>query len=126
MIGMINKKILIITFYLIFSLSYSQNNLDKILKGGEIIVNGLSFLKKGKSETKETNSKNIESVCIKNKLSDKITFVLIGKDDDDKEIKKELVIQKDGKECCFEISKGIYTYEIILANNETFKKGEYK
>ena len=62
---------------IIFSnLLYSQSDVDKILKGGEIIVNGLSFLKKDKSEVKETNSKIIESVCINNKLIDKITFII--------------------------------------------------
>ena len=41
-------------------------------------------------------------------------------------MKKELVIQKDGKECAFEVPKGIFTYEIVLANKEIYKKGEYK
>ena len=112
---------------IIFSnLLYSQSDVDKILKGGEIIVNGLSFLKKDKSEVKESNSKIIESVCIKNKLTDKITFIISGKDEEDNSIKKEMVIQKDGKECVFELPKGIYTYEIVLANKEIYKKGEYK
>ena len=112
---------------IIFSnLLYSQSDVDKILKGGEIIVNGLSFLKKDKSDAKETNSKVIESVCIKNKLTDKITFIIVGKDEEDNSIKKEMVIQKDGKECVFELPKGIYTYEIVLANKEIYKKGEYK
>ena len=112
---------------IIFSnLLYSQSDVDKILKGGEIIVNGLSFLKKDKSDAKETNSKVIESVCIKNKLTDKITFSIVGKDAEDNTIKKEMIIQKDGKECVFELPKGIYTYEIVLANKEVYKKGEYK
>lgn len=111
---------------LIPTINYSQSDVDKILKGGEIIINGLSFLKKDKSEVKENNSKIIESICIKNKLTDKITFSIVGKDEEDNTIKKEMVIQKDGKECVFDIPKGIYTYEIVLANKEIYKKGEYK
>ena len=120
------RIILILIFTNSFLFSYCQSDVDKILKGGEIIVNGLSFLKKDKSEAKETNSKIIESVCIKNKLTDKITFIISGKDAEDNTIKKEMVIQKDGKECVFELPKGIYTYEIVLANKEIYKKGEYK
>jgi ABC-type histidine transport system ATPase subunit len=118
-------RFLLIFILVSFKLN-AQSDVDKILKGGEIIVNGLSFLKKDKSEAKETNSKVVESVCIKNKLTDKITFIISGKDAEDNAIKKELVIQKDGKECVFELSKGIYTYEIVLANKEVYKKGEYK
>ncbi len=120
------RIILILIFTNSFFFSYSQSDVDKILKGGEIIVNGLSFLKKDKSEVKENNSKVIESVCIKNKLTDKITFIIVGKDEEDNTIKKEMVIQKEGKECVFELPKGIYTYEIVLANKEVYKKGEYK
>ena len=120
------KVNLLISAIFFFNISFSQSDVDKILKGGEIIINGLSFLKKDKSEAKETNSKVIESVCIKNKLTDKITFIIVGKDEEDNIIKKEMVIQKDGKECVFELPKGIYTYEIVLANKEVYKKGEYK
>ena len=120
------KVNLLISAIFFFNISFSQSDVDKILKGGEIIVNGLSFLKKDKSEVKENNSKIIESVCIKNKLTDKITFIIVGKDEEDNTIKKEMVIQKDGKECVFELPKGIYTYEIVLANKEVYKKGEYK
>jgi len=120
-------QILYIMFFCLTSLSfYAQSDIDKVLKGGEIIVNGLSFLKGNKSEAKETNSKIVESVCIKNKLADKITYIMIGKDAEDNVVKKELVIQKDTKECVFDIPKGVYTYEIVLANKEIFKKGEYK
>jgi hypothetical protein len=119
------KNLFLLLMFFSFS-AFSQSDVEKILKGGEIIVNGLSFLKKDKSESKETNSKVIESVCIKNKLTDKITFIISGKDAEDNTIKKEMVIQKEGKECVFELPKGIYTYEIVLANKEVYKKGEYK
>lgn len=109
-----------------FNVSYSQSNIDNILKGGEIIVNGLSFFKKDNNESIKNNSNYIENICVKNKLNEKITFIILGIDNEENVIRKEMVIQKDGKECCFEIPKGIYTYEIILSNKEVYKKGEYK
>ena len=59
-------------------------------------------------------------------MTEKITFKIVGQDEDGTDLKNELVIQKDGKECFLELPKGIYTYEIILSNKEVFKKGEYK
>lgn len=121
------KKLLVLSILIVLpNFSFSQSDFDKILKSGEVLVNGLSFLKTNKTETKSNNSKIIESICVKNKLTDKITFKIIGKDEDGNDLKKEMVVQKDGKECVFEIPKGIYTYEIVLSNKEIYKKGEYK
>ncbi len=113
--------------FLIFFFSQkiiAQSDFEKVLKTGEVLVNGLTFFKGAKSSN--INSKTIESICVKNKLAEKITFKIVGKDEDDNDIKKDLVIQKDGKECFLELPKGVYTYEIVLANKEVYKKGEYK
>lgn len=106
-------------------MSFAQSDLQTILKGGELLLSGLTIFKVAKSDAK-SDSKIIESVCVKNKLVDKITFRIVGKNEEGNEIKKELVIQKDGKECLFILPKGIYTYEIVLPNKEIYKKGEYK
>ena len=118
------KKLVAIAF-LLPVMSFAQSDLQNVLKGGELLLSGLSVLKISKSDAKK-DSKVIESVCVKNKLSDKITFRIVGKTKDGDDIKKELVIPKDGKECLFLLPKGIYTYEIALANKEIYKKGEYK
>ncbi|MEC4048434.1 hypothetical protein OX284_003250 [Flavobacterium sp. SUN046] len=114
-----------IYIFLFFSslLNYAQSDFEKVLKSGEVIVNGLSFFINNKSQS---ISKMIESICVKNELSERITFKMIGKDINGNEQIKELVITKDGKECMFNIQKGVWIYEIISANNEVFKKGEYK
>ncbi len=121
----IKNKLALIFFSLFITKSYTQSDFENVLKGGEILVKGLSFLKSNKSEI-TTNTKVVESVCVKNKLTEKITFKIIGQDDDGTEVKKELVIQKGEKECFLELPKGIYTFEIILPNKEIYKKGDYK
>ena len=117
------KKILAIVT-LLPVMSFAQSDLQTALKGGELLLTGLSVFKTTKGS--KTDSKFIESVCVKNKLVDKITFRIVGKNEEGDEIKKELVIQKDGKECLFILPKGIYTYEVVLPNKEIYKKGEYK
>ncbi|MGL2964026.1 hypothetical protein ACSVH2_09440 [Flavobacterium sp. RSB2_4_14] len=105
--------------------SFAQSDLQNVLKGGELLLSGLTIFKVAKSTPKE-DSKVIESVCVKNKLVDKITFRITGKNEEGDDIKKELVIQKDGKECLYVLPKGIYTYEVVLPNKDIYKKGEYK
>ena len=104
-------------------MSFAQSDLQTALKGGELLLSGLTVFKTAKGGN---NSKVIESVCVKNKLVDKITFRIVGKNEEGDEIKKELVIQKDDKECLFVLPKGIYTYEVVLPNKDIYKKGEYK
>ena len=118
-----NRMILLIIFAISIPI-YSQSDLQTAIKGGEILLSGLSIFKTTKGGKSE--SKIIESVCVKNKLVDKITFRIVGKNEEGDEIKKELVIQKDGKECLFILPKGIYTYEVVLPNKDIYKKGEYK
>ena len=113
----------------LFSNFLQAQTLETIIKGGELLVTGFSIFKTSKlteSKDKTVDSKLVATVCVKNKLAEKITVKLEGKDSEGTKVLKELVVQNDGKECVFEIPKGIYTYEIILSNKEVFKKGEYK
>jgi hypothetical protein len=116
-------------FLLLFCSFIQAQTLETIIKGGELLVTGFSIFKTTKlteSKEKVVDSKFVATVCVKNKLAEKITVKFDGKDSEGTKVTKELVVQNDGKECVFEIPKGIYTYEIILTNKEIFKKGEYK
>jgi len=125
-----NFKHLLILFIFIFSLSLksqttTMSGLDKGLAIGNILVQGYIALKGNGSKTVDPNAKTVDSFCFKNKMDEKITIKLNGKIEDE-EIKKELVIQKDEKECTYNLPKGIYTYEVLLSSKDTFQKGEYK
>ena len=105
-------------------MSNAQSDLTAIIKGSEILVGGLITI--FSSSKKNAASTTVESVCIKNKMTDKVTLILSRQTEEGEEIKKELVIQKDSKECLFDLPKGVYTYEIVLSNEEVYKKGEYR
>lgn len=124
------KKIL--SLMLFFSLSivtYAQppmSNLDKGLVVGNILIQGYMAIKgSGAKATADPNAKTVESFCFKNKMDEKITIKMNGKIEDE-EIKKEFVIQKDEKECTYNLPKGIYTYEVSLSSKDIYQKGEYK
>ncbi len=104
--------------------SFAQTDLENALKVGQVVLNGFSIFKLSGAD-KKSDSKTISSVCIKNRLTEKISFIITGKDAEGVAVVKEMVIQNDGKECVFNILKGVYTYEILLANKEQYKKGEY-
>jgi hypothetical protein len=103
----------------------SQSTFETIVKASEVVVAGLSIFKLAKHDPNK-DSKFIESVCIKNRMVDKIVFTINGESFEGEKIKKELVIQADNKECFLELPKGIYTYEVVLPNKEVFKKVDYK
>lgn len=122
------NKLSLLFFFFFVNINFAQT-LETLIKGGELLVTGFSIFKTTKlteSKDKAVDSKFVATVCVKNKLAEKITVKFDGKDSEGTKVTKELVVQNDGKECVFEIPKGIYTYEIILTNKEVFKKGEYK
>lgn len=108
-----------------FLYAHPQSTAETAIKAGELILGGFSILKSAKAK-KANDSSVITSVCVKNKLPDKITFTLEGEDAKGNRISRELVVQNDGKECVFNIPKGIYTYTVVLSNKDIYKKGEYK
>ena len=80
------KKMLLLLIALTVPMfTVAQTDVSTILKGGEIILSGLSILKAAKSDPKseeKKNSKIIESVCVKNKLLLGITIRITGKDEE--------------------------------------------
>lgn len=122
------KKIIFV-FILLFNLflksQTTMSGLDKGLAIGNILVQGYIALKGNGTKPVDPNSKTVDSFCFKNKMDEKITVKLNGKIEDE-EVKKEFVIQKDEKECTYNLPKGIYTYEVLLSSKDVYQKGEYK
>ena len=108
--------------------SQTITNLDRGILIGNLLFEGYKAIRGNSLTDKKApdpNAKTVDSFCYKNKMDEKITVKLNGKIEDE-EVKKELVIQKDGKECMYNLPKGIYTYEVLLSSKDTYQKGEYK
>ena len=120
------KALMLITFYFIPLVFFAQSDIDKVMRGGELLLGGLTILKMARSDDSKKSSKTVELLCVKNRMAQKVTFRISGIDGEENEIKRELIVPKGGKECAFEVPKAIYTYEFILGTGEVYKKGEYK
>ncbi len=73
------KFLTIVTIYILLPTGlFAQSDLQTVLKGGELLLSGLTIFKTNKGSINK-DSKVIESVCVKNKLIDKITFRITGK-----------------------------------------------
>ena len=120
------KALLFTAVFLIPLFVFAQSDLDKVMRGGEILLGGLTILKMARSDDRKKESKAVESVCVRNKMCERVTFRITAFDVAQNEIKRELIVPYGGKECAFEVPKAIYTYEFILPSGEVYKKGEYK
>ena len=120
-----NFLICFVLFFPLFLKSQALSGLDKGIAIGNILVQGYIALRGNGTKQTDPNVNTVESFCFKNKMDEKITVKLNGKIEDE-EVKKELVIQKDGKECTYNLPKGIYTYEVQLSSKDIYQKGEYK
>ncbi len=118
-------------FFLLFTLSLilkaqCQTDVDRAIKLGEVLATGLSFFKVAKTNYTGSINNFVESVCVRNKYIQRVRFNIYGLDEQGNEVKKELILQKDGKECLLNLFKGIYIYEVVLDSDEIYRRGEYK
>lgn len=122
-----NAKNIALTFFFAGATlvpAQALSSLDKGLVIGNILIQGYQAIRGNGKKTPDPTAKTVDSFCFKNKMEEKITIKLAGKHEEET-ITKELVIQKDGKECTYNLPKAIYQYEILLSSKDTYKKGEY-
>nr|WP_314494820.1 hypothetical protein [uncultured Chryseobacterium sp.] len=123
--GIYGCLLIIVLFSCDLKSQTTTSGLDKGLAIGNILVQGYMAIKGNGAKTVDPNAKTVDSFCFKNKMDEKITVKLNGSVEDE-EVKKEFVIQKNEKECTYNLPKGIYTYEVLLSSKDTYQKGEYK
>lgn len=118
------KVVVLVVLVLLQCQSYAQSDLDRVIKGGEILLGGLAFVKTAYMDP-EANSTNVKKITFKNKLGQKIVLRLFNEDDEGNELQEELIISDNGKETLYNLLKGVWRYEIEICEGEIFKKGQF-
>ena len=118
---MLIKTKIIILFFLLSNLTFPQSDLQTAIKGGEMLLSGLSIFKAAKSG--KSDSKIIESACVKNKLVDKITFRIVGKNEEGDEIKKNSLSKKTVKNVSLYYPKAFIPTKFYYPTKKYTKKG---
>ncbi len=119
------KVVVLVVLVLLQCQSYAQSDLDRVIKGGEILLGGLAFVKTAYTDP-EANSKTVKKTTFKNKLGQKIVLRLYSQDEEENELVEEIIIPDNGKESVYELLKGVWRYEIEICDGEIFKKGQFK
>lgn len=110
------------------------NTADRIIESGNLIIEILKVINSGDDDkTRETPSKekdcatkNFTNICFVNKSSRIIIVSLKPRKTEDN---YQLVIDNNGKECCYRVKPGIYLYSIEQQSSlgtarELIRKGE--
>jgi hypothetical protein len=135
-----NRTVILCILVGIISQGLSQNQdlpgntTDRIIEGGNLIIEILKVINGSESDKEKTSrsqeadcaTKNFTNVCFVNRSSQIIIVVLRRKDT---EQEHELIIANNGKECCYRITPGVYTYSIEqksagLVERKIIRKGE--
>lgn len=103
------------------------NTTDRIIEGGNLIIEILKVINNNDSDKKKAmNSKEWDcatkkftNICFINK-SPRIIIVNLEKKTVEEEY--ELIIANNGKECCYRVSPGVYKYSIAQKSSLGTKK----
>ena len=104
------------------------NTADRLIEGGNLIVEILKVIHNNENDKAKSSqgkdvdcaTKNFTNVCFVNKSSQIIIVKMKMKLTEDEH---ELFIANNGKECCYRITPGVYTYSIEQkADNSSEKR----
>ena len=105
------------------STGQSSNAADQVIEGGKVVVELLKALTGKKDPEKNAGCKgSYADLCVVNESSASITVVL---QQSKTEEKKEMVILPSMKECCLQISVGVWTYDLRFTTTpQSIRKGD--
>jgi hypothetical protein len=124
------KKLFVIIAALHSGVSFPQSDFQKVINAGGLILTGISIIRGQKAEIpkqeQQPETPYLSELCFKNKLEEKITIRLTGKDQEGNVLTREVIVLRDGKECLYEIAKGVWDYEIVTGEDSVYRKGQYR
>ena len=105
------------------SVGQSNNTTGQVIEGGKVVVELIKALSGKKDLEKNPDCKGkYADLCVVNESSATIKVEL---NHQLSEEKREMVIQPSSKECCLQISIGVWTYDLhATKTTESIRKGD--
>lgn len=105
------------------AISQTDNTAGQMIEGGKLVVELIKALKGKKEISKDDDCKSGHAdLCTVNESTEKIIVTLFHRGINEK---RELVIQPSMKECCLQLTAGVWTYDLkIGSNKESIRKGD--
>ena len=101
----------------------SNNTTGQVIEGGKVVVELIKALGGKKDLEKNPDCKGkYADLCVVNESSASITVELNRQQSEEK---REMVILPSSKECCLQISIGVWTYDLhATKTSESIRKGD--
>ncbi len=103
--------------------SNNINGTDRVIEGGKVMVELIKALPWRKNPDKDPgcNGKHAD-LCVVNESSGSITVILNHRWSEEK---REMVILPTMRECCLQISVGVWTYDLHMTGTvQSIRKGD--
>ena len=100
-----------------------RTTVEQAVEGGKILIELIKVISNDKEKNEATGCKGRHAdFCVVNAHDSSLTVILTSRVTN--EI-RELIITTESKECCLQLSAGIYTYELRFSGTNTaMRKGD--
>lgn len=115
--------LLILSLQGLVTMAQTKTPVDQALEGGKVLVELIKVFSNEKDKDSETGCRGRHAdLCILNARDTSLTVALTSRPGGEE---RELVITRDGKECCLQLHVGVWTYGIKLTGiEEPIRKGD--
>lgn len=115
--------VLLVLLSLQYATSQTTKPVEQVLEGGKVLVELIKVLSTDKVKNEATGCKGRHAdFCVVNAQDTSLTMVITSRETEEQ---CELIITKESRECCLQLTVGVWTYDLRASSSkESIRKGD--